>query len=57
MAFIHNVEMRDDVESILEDWRLPPSIEDEEYMSSNGPQGIMLEEVGIQGESNLLILI
>lgn len=46
MFFFHedNVEIEDVVESTLEDWKLPPSIEDEEDRLGDRPLGIILEE-------------
>jgi hypothetical protein len=56
MFFIHedNVEIEDVVESTLEDWKLPPSIEDEEDSTSDRPLGIILEEArGTPGKATL----
>jgi hypothetical protein len=39
-----NFEMEDMVEPILEDWKLPPSIEDEEAMPGSRPLGMTLEQ-------------
>ena len=56
MFFIHedNVEIEDMVESTLEDWKLPPSIEDEEDRLSDRPLDIILEEArGTPGKATL----
>jgi hypothetical protein len=56
MFFFHedNVEIEDVVESTLEDWKLPPSIEDEEDRLGDRPLGIILEEArGTPGKATL----
>jgi hypothetical protein len=56
MFFIHedNVKTEDMFESTLEDWKLPPSIEDEEDRLSDRPLGIILEEArGTPGKATL----
>lgn len=60
MFFIQNdnFEIEDIVESTLEDWRLPPSIEDEDAMLGGIALDIILEEAtGEQGEATLYLLI
>jgi hypothetical protein len=53
MVFLHNgnFEIEDLVESTFEDWKLPPSIEDEEAMPGAKSRDIILEEAKrAQGE-------
>jgi hypothetical protein len=54
MFFMHNenFEVGDMIESTLDDWKLPPSIEDEDDMPGGIALDIILEEVkGAEGEA------
>lgn len=60
MVFVHNDNfgIEDLVDSNLEDWKLPLSIEDEEAMLADRPLDIILVKAReVRGEATLYILI
>lgn len=60
MFFVHNdnFEIEDVEELALEDWKLPPSIEDGDAILGDKPIGTILEEArGTRSEAILFILL